>query len=165
MIILMKIISFAHDVLPYFSTQKLNIDTSENPADGTSQKSADKDSSAAVRVLRSSKRNKSLTETSGEQRFSSIQDASRKDKKSHIRSPSKCVDQKDSFKHEDSRLETTFSQETLNLELFIELCGYLLHPGTVVFGPWCSLATYRQLLLPLHWVSLTLTADCCGFDD
>ena len=35
-----------------------------------------------------------------------------------------------------------------------ELCGYLLHPGTVVFGPWCSLHTYRHILLPFKWVSL-----------
>ncbi|XP_047741081.1 protein-serine O-palmitoleoyltransferase porcupine isoform X2 [Hyalella azteca] len=33
----------------------------------------------------------------------------------------------------------------------VEFCGYLLHPGSLVFGPWCSVDTYRQILQPMSW--------------
>ena len=38
----------------------------------------------------------------------------------------------------------------------LEIIGYLLNPGTVVFGPWISLGTYRAALKTFNWVRILL---------
>ena len=36
----------------------------------------------------------------------------------------------------------------------VEFLGYIFHPGTIIFGPWCSVEKYREVLLPMKWVSV-----------
>ena len=40
-----------------------------------------------------------------------------------------------------------------------ELLGYIVHPGTVIFGPWCSLESYRNVLEPFKFVSICYLLD------
>lgn len=40
------------------------------------------------------------------------------------------------------------------LPTFMEMVGYIVNPGTVIFGPWVSFSAYKKVLQPMSWVSL-----------
>lgn len=119
MIVLMKIISYAHDkYLSRPSSHSENIDDKKKSYD-SSKHSHKEDSNDSVSDVHSRRR-----------RNSQSSDKVGMDKSSAL---AKC---------------STFSMSD-----GLEFCGYLVHPGSLVFGPWCSLETYKQILQPMSWVS------------
>lgn len=47
-----------------------------------------------------------------------------------------------------------------------ELLGYILNPGSIIFGPWVSFKTYMKVLEPASWVSdgYFYNEDICFID-
>lgn len=110
----------------------------------------------------SSRRKKVLIETSGEQRVSVDNNSTLsilKYRNSKVKKSSSTEETLKSKDGESSRTSSMAGIEYLSHESralwmqCLELLGYLLHPGTIIFGPWCSLSTYRQILQPINWVS------------
>lgn len=192
MITLMKIVSYAHDMATQEnarieSTLQCPLDAAQNtskveklskPEDERAKKlqGGSKNEEKKESDLHSivTKPNKSMTETSGEQRV-------RPDKKkSNVRNRKKVAgdprdtvtscgdinvtsDTSDNGSSHSVRSNTKEEEHCADsagggslvwrgVLQGVELCGYLLHPGTVVFGPWCSVATYRQIHEPFKWV-------------
>lgn len=40
---------------------------------------------------------------------------------------------------------------------FLEFWGYILCPGNIIMGPWCSFSDYLQIYQHPRWVCLILT--------
>lgn len=57
------------------------------------------------------------------------------------------------------------SSSLSKLPSLLEMAGYIMNPGTVIFGPWVSFSTYKRVLQPMSWVSLELMVadDVCFF--
>lgn len=44
------------------------------------------------------------------------------------------------------------SSSLSRLPNILEMVGYTLNPGTVIFGPWISFSSYKKVLQPMSWV-------------
>lgn len=51
------------------------------------------------------------------------------------------------------------SSSLTRLPSLFEMVGYIMNPGTVIFGPWISFSTYKKVLQPMSWVRQAFWID------
>ncbi|KAF2360412.1 Membrane bound O-acyl transferase MBOAT [Trinorchestia longiramus] len=131
MIILMKIISYAHDT---FAPEIPGIESKTQMLEISKTKTS-------VLGMTKSYEEKVHQETLNSENWD---DVTRKRQISSKQKQHNTPGSKQQVDGGDDKLSSRLSRA-------VEFCGYLLHPGSIVFGPWCSLDTYRQILRPMSW--------------